>query len=94
MAASFLCSAAKIQAQGYAKIVGTVTDPSGAVVPTATVTATQTKSGVTSTVTTGRSGDYVFNSLLPSDSSISVSAAGFQKQPRPSFVKEIRCCAA
>src|ERR1700679_236748 len=49
-----VCAAARLHAQGYAKIVGTVTDPSGAVIPAASVTAEQTNSGtVVATVRTG-----------------------------------------
>jgi hypothetical protein len=37
------CFAVRLNAQGYGKINGTVTDPSGAVVTGATVTATEVK---------------------------------------------------
>ncbi len=40
-----VCSVARLHAQGYAKIVGTIADPSGAVVPNATITAVQTQNG-------------------------------------------------
>ena len=71
----FIASAtARLHAQGYAKIVGTVTDTSGAVIPSATVTATQTLTGVATAVKSGADGGYVFPALLPSNYSISVSA--------------------
>ena len=72
------CTTARLNAQGFATISGTVTDPSGAVIPSATVTATQTQTGTASTVKSGADGNYVFPALLPSRYSISVSATGFQ----------------
>jgi hypothetical protein len=58
-------SAAAIHAQGYGTISGSVTDPSGAVVSGASVTATQTLSGELTTTVTGKDGRYVFPTLLP-----------------------------
>jgi hypothetical protein len=71
-------SAAGLQAQGYGTINGTVADPSGAVVASATVTATQTLTGTARTAITGKDGTYVFPTLLPAPYSLSVSAPGFQ----------------
>ncbi len=60
-----------------ARISGTITDQSGAVLPKVTVTATNEKTGVvTNTVSTG-SGDYNFQSLPIGTYSISVSVPGF-----------------
>ena len=82
------CTAARLHAQGYAKIVGTVTDPSGAVVPSATVMATQSQTGATSTVKTSAEGAYVFPALLPSEYAISVSAKGFENYKQTGIVLE------
>jgi hypothetical protein len=55
-----------------------VADPSGAVVPRAEVTATQTTTGlVLKTVTSGE-GTYVFPSLAPSFYNVSVTRSGFE----------------
>jgi hypothetical protein len=72
------CFAVRLNAQGYGKINGTVTDPSGAVVTGATVTATEVKSGSVFTVKSGADGAYYFNALLPSEYSITVVAKGFE----------------
>jgi hypothetical protein len=82
-------STARLNAQGYAKIVGTVTDPSGAVVPSATITATATKTNtVVATVQTGGDGAYVFPVLLPTNYSITVVATGFQTYTQSGIVLE------
>jgi hypothetical protein len=63
-------------------MTGTVTDPSGAAIPGAAVTATQTSSGrVTSTVTTS-AGLYAFPSLDVGAYTITVEKAGFKKLTR------------
>jgi hypothetical protein len=84
-----VCATARLNAQGYAKIVGAVTDPSGAVIPSATVTATQTKTGtVVATVKTGGDGVYVFPALLPTNYAITVTATGFEKYTQSGIVLE------
>jgi hypothetical protein len=65
-------------AQGYGSINGTVTDPSGAVVAGAKVTATQQTTALTLTTTTSGEGTYVFSDLAPSVYSVSVVIQGFE----------------
>ncbi len=64
-------------AQFSASLQGTVTDPSGAVIPNATVTLTQTDTQQVRTTTTTGSGTYSFSSLAPAGYTIEVKAAGF-----------------
>lgn len=59
-------------------IVGTVTDPSDAVVPHATVTLKNQDTGATSVVTSGDNGAYRFSLLRPGHYTLSVTAPGFQ----------------
>ena len=59
-------------------IAGTVTDPSGAAIPGATVTATNTGTGLVKKVTTGAAGDYHIGLLQPGPYSVKVEAPGFQ----------------
>ena len=61
-----------------ARIKGTVTDPSGAVVPGAAVTATNTATGVKYPTKANASGDYLFPQLPVGTYSIAVSAPGFK----------------
>jgi hypothetical protein len=72
------CSVARLHAQGYGSIVGTVTDPAGAAVSGAKVTATETKTGRQTMVKTGQTGSYVFPALLPTGYSVSIAAGGFE----------------
>jgi hypothetical protein len=51
------------EAQSLSTIVGTVTDPSGAVIPTATVTATEVATSLTRTAISDAQGQYVIPSL-------------------------------
>ena len=57
---SFSFSATKLHAQGYGTISGTVTDPSGAVVTGATLTATEVQTGNEAKATSGKDGRFVF----------------------------------
>jgi hypothetical protein len=66
-----------VHAQGFGKIVGTVTDPSGAVIAGARVTATEVGKGFSRTATTDSSGYYVLDSLRPAQYDLNLEAAGF-----------------
>jgi hypothetical protein len=59
-------------------LTGTVTDPSGAVIAGATVTATNIGTGQARTSTTDASGSYKFSLLSPGNYSVKISAAGFK----------------
>src|SRR5262245_40862073 len=60
----------------------TVLDSTGAVVPNATVTATETNTGVSRTTNTGEAGNYVFASIPPGTYTVSVELTGFKKAVR------------
>jgi len=70
---------AAAQTAGEAAIQGTVTDPSGAVVAKATVTAIDNATGVTTSRTTTSSGLYVISPLTPGVYTIKVNATGFSE---------------
>jgi Carboxypeptidase regulatory-like domain/TonB dependent receptor-like, beta-barrel len=59
-------------------ILGTVKDPSGAVIPGAQVTLTATATGVSTKATTDPSGSYLFAQLKPGHYSLTASKQGFQ----------------
>ncbi len=60
-------------------LTGTVTDPSGAVVPNASVALKSNATGATRTTTTNANGAYRFSLLPPGNYGVSVSAQGFNK---------------
>ncbi|HUY14593.1 MAG TPA: TonB-dependent receptor [Terriglobia bacterium] len=80
-----------VGADAYAQVVGaimsgTVTDPSGAVIPNAQVVIKNTATGVTRTAKTDSSGFYNAPNLLPGPYSVTVSASGFSTQVRSGIV--------
>jgi outer membrane receptor protein involved in Fe transport len=61
-----------------ASIRGTVSDPSGAIVPAATVTAKQVETGLTRVAITDRQGEYVLVELPIGHYQLEIQAKGFQ----------------
>jgi hypothetical protein len=76
VATGFLAHA---QLTGKGAITGTVTDSSGAVIPNAVISATNTASGITVTTKTTAAGDYNFPDLDPGIYTVTTTASGFQK---------------
>ena len=61
-----------------AAIVGIVTDATGGVVPNASVTATNSATGVSRSVTTNDAGAYTLSPLIPGEYEVKVVNAGFK----------------
>src|SRR3984893_12661108 len=73
-----LLFASQVRAQvSGATLSGTVNDPSGAVVPSAEVSARNTATGVTRQATADSAGFYSLPNLLPGDYEVTVTAPGF-----------------
>src|SRR4051812_4096543 len=73
-----------------ATIVGTVSDPNGAQVPSASVTARNVDTGLTRTVTSGDDGSYRIEFLPVGNYVIEVTAAtGFKKAYRSGIVLQV-----
>src|SRR5436190_708305 len=66
-------------AQFTSNVQGVVQDPSGAVVPKATVTIVNTGTQLTKTATTDDGGNYRFLSLAPGAYKVTVEASGYAK---------------
>lgn len=71
-------------AAGYAQtttgsIFGTVTDPSGAVIPGVTVTATNVQNGLAQTATSNATGNYIFPVVDPGVYTVRAVMSGFQQ---------------
>ena len=58
-------------------ITGTVTDPTGAVVPNATVTITNVGTNISQSTTTGSDGSYRFSLVPPGTYTVEIKAANF-----------------
>src|SRR5271163_4442356 len=72
-----------------ASLSGTVTDPSGAVVAGATVTATNVDTGVATTLTTNAAGFYSFQSLPLGSYTIAVQQKGFKGYTQTGVVLDV-----
>jgi hypothetical protein len=87
---SVLLLALPVAAQSTAgRVLGTVTDQSGAAVAGATVVVSDVQRGSTRTLTTDASGDYVAAELIPGTYKIHVESKGFKKVERPNVVIEV-----
>jgi hypothetical protein len=74
------------QIGGSGSITGTITDSTGAVIPNATVEATNSATGVKTSRQTSDSGSYTISPLEPGKYSISVSVPGFKSLVQENIV--------
>lgn len=70
--------APSLYAQQRASLRGEVSDPTGAVIPDATVTLTDVQTNATQTTTSNSEGVYTFNGLAPAPYKLTVTHPGFQ----------------
>lgn len=76
----FLCALVPATAQNTnARLSGTVTDPSGAVIPQARIIVRNLETNLSETTTTGTAGEYMFPSLPPGSYTLSTEANGFSR---------------
>ena len=88
VAAGFLlCATAR--GQETASISGSVTDPSGAVIPNASVTLTQQETGTTQKTTTNGDGLYSLPGLPVGHYTLSVKAPGFSSYEQTGIVVNV-----
>ena len=66
-------------AQATTSLRGTITDPSGAAIPNATVRLTNADTNLERTATSDAEGNYVFSSVTPGNYTVDVEIAGFAK---------------
>ncbi len=71
------------------RILGSVTDPSGASVAGATIVITDVQRGTSRTLATDAAGDYAAPDLPPGTYKIHVEAKGFKSVERPSVMIEV-----
>src|SRR3984957_13537123 len=77
LALAFLCLSSSVMAQD-ATIVGTVTDPSGAAVPSVKITLTNLETGLIHTAVTSDSGQYAIPELKIGHYDARAEASGFK----------------
>jgi len=73
----------------YGTIAGTVTDPSGAAITTASVTLTNLDTNIKHAIETDASGNYTFVNILPGRYKVEVEKSGFKKVVRQPIIVEI-----
>src|SRR5579871_3310102 len=81
LAAILICCLASVLplvAQNSGTLTGTVTDPSGAVVPGATVTMKNEQSGDKRKTVANNDGFFSINAVQPGDYSVTITAQGFE----------------
>src|SRR5712692_1393578 len=83
-----LCSFGAAQSNN-GRILGTVTDKSGAVIAGAKVTITDTERNISRTLTTNEVGEYVAPNLQPGLYKITGEAPNFKKVERPAIRLEV-----
>jgi len=84
-----LAVSAGLYAQTLSGITGTVTDATGAVVPNAKVTVTNTATQVASHTTTSSSGTYTLTDLIPGNYTVQVEISGFQTAVHTGVLVEV-----
>ena len=87
---SLLLTGGVVQAQiATASLNGTVTDPSGALIPGATVSLKNVATNVERTTTTNNAGQYVLVNVNPGRYTLTVHKDGFSTVSQPEFALEV-----
>jgi hypothetical protein len=84
-----LLATATVWGSVTARISGTVTDPTGALVPGASVTAHNTDTGIDVTTQTNSDGFYSFPALSTGKYEVAVQAAGFEEYRQTGLVLDV-----
>jgi hypothetical protein len=80
---------AEAQAVGNAKMHGIVADPTGAIIPGATLVATRLESDTSTTATSSDTGRYVLPNLPDGAYAIRITAPGFQTYNRTGIALQV-----
>src|SRR5271166_2340330 len=78
-----------LAAQTTTTLFGNVTDKTGAVIPSATVTATNTGTNQTHVAQTNTAGEYRLDFMPVGDYSVEVSAQGFKKSVQKGITLQV-----
>jgi len=83
-----LCAPAAVAQSTNASLTGIISDASGGVIPNASVTATNTATGVARSATTNDAGLYTLSPLIPGPYELKVTNSGFKTKVQTSIVLE------
>lgn len=84
-----LCAVLTVQAQENAELMGTVSDPSGAVVPNAKITLTNSGTGEVRAGTANAAGFYDFPALHIGTYNLKVAATGFENYEKTGIIVNV-----
>jgi hypothetical protein len=84
-----LCSLAVFAQGNFGRILGSVKDPTGAVIPGATVSIIDKERGLARTVTTDEAGQYNAPNLIPGTYTVRAELPGFKRLDRENVVVEV-----
>jgi len=84
-----ICTLAAFAQGDRGTITGTVTDPTGAVVPNANIQVTNTDTAATYKVATTNTGNYTLANLPVGTYELTVDSSGFKKFARPGLVVQV-----
>lgn len=85
-----MCGGPALAQVDQGAIIGVVTDSSGAVIPNAQVTVTETNTGLVLTAKTNGSGNYFFSPIKIGNYTVSASAKGFQTTEEKNVVVHVQ----
>jgi len=84
-----LLATALLAQSNFGRILGTVTDQTGAVIAGAVVTVLDTERGISRSLVTDQAGQYDAPSLIPSLYTVRVEVNGFKRLDRPNIQVEV-----
>src|SRR5579872_776751 len=80
---------ASLLAQDTASITGTVTDPTGAAIPNAQITVSNSEHGIKRTTVTNAEGSYLVSAVPPGNYDLTITAKGFKKYQATGIVLRV-----
>src|SRR6516162_5081391 len=89
-AAALVCFSACLHAQTFGEITGRVTDPSGAVIPGASVTLTNVNTNAARNAVTAEGGSYTFPSIAPGFYRLRTELPGFKAAVSDAFEVQVQ----
>jgi hypothetical protein len=90
---SLLAAVSIVQGQSTSSLRGVISDPQGAVIPTAIVALSSAATGASREMVTDNTGEYQFVQMMPGDYTLTVTRPGFAKATREHVVLQVNVSA-